>query len=142
MAEQWQLRKGNTAENEGFVGAEGELTVDTITKELHLHDGETAGGFRFLPILAMMEALMPDYSRTVSISLPYTAPCHGYVSGVLTAAHSENYYVKVNNVNVQKIYGETNQRVTGPFMIPVKKGDIVSATGGVNTLCFHPCSGN
>ena len=44
MAEQWQLRKGSTAENEGFVGAEGELTYDTTTKAVHVHDGETAGG--------------------------------------------------------------------------------------------------
>lgn len=44
MAEQWQLRKGSTAENEGFVGAEGELTYDTATKAVHVHDGETAGG--------------------------------------------------------------------------------------------------
>lgn len=44
MAEQWQLRKGSTAENEGFVGAEGELTYDTTTKAVHIHDGETAGG--------------------------------------------------------------------------------------------------
>lgn len=44
MAEQWQLRKGSTAENEGFVGAEGELTYDTTTKAIHVHDGETAGG--------------------------------------------------------------------------------------------------
>lgn len=44
MAEQWQLRKGSTAENEGFVGAEGELTYDTNTKAVHIHDGETAGG--------------------------------------------------------------------------------------------------
>lgn len=44
MAEQWQLRKGSTAENEGFIGAEGELTYDTTTKAVHVHDGETAGG--------------------------------------------------------------------------------------------------
>lgn len=44
MAEQWQLRKGSTAENEGFVGAEGELTYDTTTKAVHVHDGETTGG--------------------------------------------------------------------------------------------------
>lgn len=91
--------------------------------------------------VAIISLLMPDYSRGASISLPYTATKDGWVSGVLTAAHSENYWVKVNNYNVQNIYGETNQRVTAPFMIPVSAGDVVSTTGGTNTLRFYPCKG-
>ena len=44
MAEQLQLRRGTTAENDAFTGAVGELTVDTTLNELRLHDGATAGG--------------------------------------------------------------------------------------------------
>lgn len=91
--------------------------------------------------VAIISLLMPDYSKVASISLPYTAPKDGWVSGVLTAAHSENYWVKVNNYNVQNIYGETNQRVTAPFMIPVSAGDVVSTTGGTGNLLFYPCKG-
>ena len=80
---------------------------------------------------------IPNYSRQMSISLPYTAPANGFISGVLTAAHSENYYIKVNNIQVQRIYGETNQRVTAPFFIPVYKGDVISTTGGTNTVYFY-----
>ena len=38
-----QLRRGNTAENDAFTGAVGELTVDTQTVSVRVHDG-TAGG--------------------------------------------------------------------------------------------------
>ena len=44
MATQLQLRKGTTAEHSTFVGANGEVTVDTTKKTLVLHDGVTAGG--------------------------------------------------------------------------------------------------
>jgi len=39
-----QLRRGTTAENAAFTGAAGELTVDTTTNGLIVHDGSTTGG--------------------------------------------------------------------------------------------------
>ena len=44
MAKQWQLRRGTTAQNDSFTGAVGEVTVDTTTNELRIHDGSTVGG--------------------------------------------------------------------------------------------------
>ena len=44
MATRLQLRKGTTTEHSTFVGADGEVTVDTTKKTLVLHDGVTAGG--------------------------------------------------------------------------------------------------
>lgn len=44
MATSLQLRKGTTTEHSTFVGANGEVTVDTTKKALVLHDGVTAGG--------------------------------------------------------------------------------------------------
>ena len=44
MAIQLQLRRGTTAENNAFTGAVGELTMNTDTKTLRIHDGETIGG--------------------------------------------------------------------------------------------------
>lgn len=44
MAKRVQLRRGNAVEHSTFVGAVGELTVSTDTKELRVHDGETQGG--------------------------------------------------------------------------------------------------
>lgn len=44
MATRLQLRKGTTTEHNTFVGANGEVTVDTTKQALVLHDGVTAGG--------------------------------------------------------------------------------------------------
>lgn len=44
MAKVLQLRRGTTAQNDAFTGAEGEVTVDTEKKTLRVHDGATAGG--------------------------------------------------------------------------------------------------
>ena len=48
MAEQWQFRRGTTSENDDFTGVEAEVTVDTTTHELRVHDGLIAGGYKIL----------------------------------------------------------------------------------------------
>lgn len=45
MATQVQRRRGTGAENDAFVGALGEFTYDSVRKTIHVHDGETSGGF-------------------------------------------------------------------------------------------------
>lgn len=44
MATEVKRRRGGTAWNDGFTGAQGEITVDTDTNELRVHDGSTVGG--------------------------------------------------------------------------------------------------
>lgn len=39
-----QIRRGTTAENNNFIGQSGELTVDTTTWSLRVHDSVTPGG--------------------------------------------------------------------------------------------------
>ena len=46
MSKRIQLRRGTTTEHNAFTGANGEVTYDTTTKQLVLHDGTTMGGFR------------------------------------------------------------------------------------------------
>ena len=41
-----QWKRGTTAENGTYVGAEGEITVNTETWGLHVHDGVTSGGWQ------------------------------------------------------------------------------------------------
>ena len=45
MAIQFQLRRGTTVQNNAFVGAEGEITVDTEKHAMRIHDGVTPGGY-------------------------------------------------------------------------------------------------
>jgi hypothetical protein len=40
-----KFRRGTTSQNDAFTGAAGELSIDTQTDNLRLHDGSTAGGF-------------------------------------------------------------------------------------------------
>ena len=39
-----QIRRGNAAQNNNFTGMPGEITMDTDTKTIRIHDGETLGG--------------------------------------------------------------------------------------------------
>ena len=39
-----QILRGTTAQNDAYTGSAGELTMDTTTNELRLHDGSTSGG--------------------------------------------------------------------------------------------------
>lgn len=45
MSKQVQLRRGTSAENDQFTGAEGEITVDTTNDSLRIHDGLKKGGY-------------------------------------------------------------------------------------------------
>ena len=63
MATALQLRRGTTAQNNAFTGAAGELSYDTATEGLIVHDGSTAGGFEIVPsgsIIAFGGASAPD----------------------------------------------------------------------------------
>lgn len=45
-ATQVKRRRGTTVQHASFTGAAGEITVDTTTNSLVVHDGATAGGVR------------------------------------------------------------------------------------------------
>jgi len=44
MTKQVQRRRGTAAQHSSFTGAEGEISVNTTNKSVHVHDGLTAGG--------------------------------------------------------------------------------------------------
>ena len=46
MATQIQFRRGTTNDHTSFVGATGEVTVDTDLNTIRVHDGATTGGTR------------------------------------------------------------------------------------------------
>ena len=45
MTKQVQRRRGTSTQHTSFAGAEGEISVNTTNKSVHVHDGSTAGGF-------------------------------------------------------------------------------------------------
>ena len=44
MSRQIQIRRGDVAANDNFIGAIGEVTMDTTNNTLRVHDGQTVGG--------------------------------------------------------------------------------------------------
>ena len=48
MATQVQFRRGTTGQTQTFIGALGEITVDTSISTAVIHDGSTAGGISLL----------------------------------------------------------------------------------------------
>ena len=69
MAKQWQIRRGTTAENNDFTGALGEVTMNTTTNDLRVHDGATQGGF---PIRTLVFAQYPTAENNYTWAFKYS----------------------------------------------------------------------
>jgi hypothetical protein len=69
MSTTLKLRRGNATDHATFVGASGEVTVDTDSNGLHVHDGATPGG----NVLAMASfatfAAMPATVQGIALVL-------------------------------------------------------------------------
>ena len=55
------LKRGNGAENDGYVGLLGEVTVDTDKQTLRVHDGATAGGVPVARMADISDMSSADY---------------------------------------------------------------------------------
>lgn len=95
MSRQIQIRRGTAAEHENFIGAIGEITMDTDTKTLRVHDGETVGGILLARAdeIPQSTGLSDDYDFVIERSVPDTNPWYrkyksGWVEqgGTITAA--------------------------------------------------------
>jgi len=60
---QRQLRRGTSAEHTPFTGALGELTYNTTTKRVHIHDGVTPGGIPLQPFIALLADIEVAYTQ-------------------------------------------------------------------------------
>ena len=62
MATQLQFRRGTSSQNNSYTGLAGEISLDTDTNNIRIHDGSTAGGNEIIPagtILAYGGAAAP-----------------------------------------------------------------------------------
>ena len=67
-----QFRRGTTAEHATFTGAQGEITYDTETNQLVLHDGVTPGGHR-IPLITDVPTDLNQLTDANDV-LPQLAP--------------------------------------------------------------------
>ena len=102
--------------------------IDSSVKSLQNTSQSTQNDLQILEekFTNKLNTIHVDYSKGESITVnSYYCPADGVITGVMSAAHSENYWLKINGVNVLHQYGEANQRVTAPFCIPVKQNDLM-----------------
>ena len=123
MAITFQLKRGNTAENNGFVGEEGELTFDTDNSDIRIHDGETAGGRTVFPPFIECTTGADEPAKTVN------APGFRYISGSLivvdfvngNALDSTPVTLNINNLGALPLLsGETAIILVSPIIFPGK----------------------
>jgi hypothetical protein len=86
MTKQVQRRRGTATQHTSFTGAEGELSVNTTNKSVHVHDNVTAGGF---------EAARADMDNVTSSSILTAAGITAtttelnYVDGVTSSIQTQ-----------------------------------------------------
>lgn len=146
MSKQWQLRRGTTAENNGFTGAQGELTMDTERKELRLHDGTTQGGVTFVS-----QALrFPNYTSGVALAqnTDYTADtdCWLYVY-VKSGTDWGGDIVRTLYIDGVGVIQFSTIAYNGhAIFVPCAKGSSfqLNGSGGNGSVTFikYPCKGN
>lgn len=120
MATQLQLRRGTTAENNLFTGAQGELTMDTDTNALRVHDGSTAGGFKVDTVVSFQE---PTAQNDYTWARKYAS---GWVEqGGITAAISPTSSV---SPTLPVEMSDTNYTVLATALVGNKSASVIART--------------
>lgn len=164
VATQVKRRRGTTAENDAFTGAEGEITVDLTKKTLRVHDGSTQGGTELAKTEDLTEKTNTDLSNITStgkevcanMAMPsnrytdmtlgasgaeYTAPADGYVQLNVNINTNHGYALiqdMSNGLSVFYRHWSTSNMETRLFM-PIKKNGvyIVGHNGVVQVNMFR-----
>jgi len=105
MSRQIQLRRGSADAHQTFIGADGEVTVDTTNKTLRVHDGVTPGG----SMLARAGESLANADYVVEFQAP-------------TAANGLGWYRKYKSGWVEQ-GGRNFGNKTVVFPIPMKNSD-------------------
>lgn len=135
-ATQLQLRRGTTAENDAFTGAQGELTYDSEENNIRIHDGQTAGGRRVPLGVSNFSALVPDYKNFQDISSGSNAPGPGFVCfifGVIQNGYLSGY---IDGVEVCKIGSSACQQGLRSGCFPVDSNNVLTISSG--SIRFFP----
>lgn len=122
MARQVQLRRGTTAEHSTFIGAVGEVTVDTDKDVTVVHDGATAGG---VPLLKAGDL-------TAGTGLVLAGTEFSVATTVVTSAYTGNVDI-TGNITGTQFSGNLFDVV---LIGDVKEKTTVSATAATGTIAF------
>jgi hypothetical protein len=127
MAYAVQFRRGTTATHQSFTGEEGEVTVNTTTNELVVHDGVTVGGhtvggvstdpsFQSLTVTGSTKLAEIHENVTTNISTTGTLLFNATTQGVLfaTVEQTANRTINFTNVNTSL---DTGNSLTAAVLI-------------------------
>lgn len=124
-----QQPRSTTAENDQYIGMDGQVTVDSSRHELRLHDGRTAGGWRILNIKQMLALFLSKDSELGGIAFTDEA------TGVLTRIGVKQWVLRKfkskNGMNVNP-----NDGLTGDFSVdlPDRLTNILPAGTDFDTI--------
>ena len=130
MAKQVRIRRGTADQHTSFVGALGEVTMDTTNKTLRVHDGAQAGGIPLARRNEISQASMPSgnfVNMTLGPSIAnLIAPANGYYMLAVFSGGSE-YCNMTNESNGLGMFTSTNLsgQLTA-FWVPACKGDRIT----------------
>ena len=110
MTKQVQRRRGTSTQHTSFTGAEGEISVNTTNKSIHVHDGTTAGG---------VEAARADLANVSDTSLNNALSGNTLASLTITSA----------DINGGTIDGTT---IGGTSPAAVTTTSLVATTADIN----------
>ncbi len=145
MARQIQIRRGTATAHTNFIGAIGEITMDTTNKTLRVHDGETPGGTVLakkseipnIPTVLLFQDFMPDYSAgvTMTANTTHTATENGWVFFYQFNNADRWFYIDGHKFHLGA--GNAGDNYSGNcVMMPISKGQTFSGAG---TIMFFPC---
>lgn len=120
MATQVQYRRGTSAQNDAFTGANGEITVNTTDSTLRVHNGSTAGGSAIVGVSAT-QTLSNKTLASPTLTGNITA-ANITLSGTFTGSGSISI---TGNITGGNILGGANVNAT------THTGTTVSVTGNI-----------
>jgi len=126
---QVQLRRGTTAENDAFTGADGEATFDSDLDRMRTHDGSTAGGFSFanhkdIQSSAMVAGTAGGTADALTLTLAPAPTAYATFQRFMFKASSANTGAATLNVN--GLGAKALKRLVGGTLRALIAGDIAS----------------
>lgn len=119
MSTQIQFRRGSSTQHASFTGVAGEVTVDTTTYQLCVHDGSTAGGF---PTVLTTNGTL----TTPTITNPTIT---NYTETAYTANSSTAITLSLDNGTIQIITLTGNCTITLPAVAAGKSFTVILRMG-------------
>ena len=109
-----QVRRGTTTQNNNFTGLAGELSFDTTSKNLRVHDGETLGGFTLARIDQVsgdggssefdINSVLPEFWE--SIIATYVTPSVQIAESTLSTIANVSYLEYIFNIFAQAKFSQ------------------------------------